>query len=228
MKKSILFLLFAMMIGACEGSDNLAQDKPMIGKDYVNVISSLELSGEGQETALTIEANCEWTIQVSAEWLTVSSLVGSNTQTVSLLASKNTTGNTRTAVITITGGMAPKRLVTVTQSKSTDEAVETKTLSASPSELSFEAEGGTKELTIKSNTNWTITYPEWCILSNSSGSGNAVITVTAQANLGKEQRTGKIIIIGNETPSVTILLIQNIKTEGTQKEPGADDNQPPT
>ena len=108
------------------------------------------------------------------------------------------------------------------------EVVETKTLSASPNELSFEATGPTKSITISSNTSWSISCPEWCSLSAMSGLGNATISITAQANPNKEQRTGNIVITGDGVSSVTIPLTQKPKEDDPQKEPGADDNQPPT
>ena len=108
------------------------------------------------------------------------------------------------------------------------EVVETKTLSASPTVLTFEAESETKDLVVISNTNWEITSPEWCVLSTTSGIGNATLSVTVQANPSKEQRIGNLVISGENTPSVLIPLTQKAKKEDSQKEPGADDNQPPT
>lgn len=227
MKKILLFLMLVIVANACT-DDNTEQDKPVISKDYIQVTSSLQLQADGEEQKLAILANCSWNISASESWLTVTPMTGNGTQNVTVVAGKNTTGSTRTAVLTIRGGTAPMRQVTVTQPKSTDGGEETTTLTATPSELIFEAGGEVKELTIKSNTSWAISCPEWCSLSYSSGIGDATITVTAQANPGKEQRTGNLVIVGNETPSVTISLTQKAKTEETGKEPGADDNQPPT
>ena len=227
MKKILLFLMLVIVAYACT-DDNTEQDMPVISKDYLQVTFNLQLQADGDEKELAIEANCSWSISASETWLTVTPMTGNNTQTVTVVAGKNTTGANRTAILTIIGGTAPKRQVAVTQPKSADVVVDTKTLTASPSEFNFEAEGESKELTIKSNTSWAVSCPEWCTLSTSSGFSEATITVTALANPGKEQRKGSLVIVGNETPSVTVPLTQKAKTEETQKEPGADDNQPPT
>lgn len=103
-----------------------------------------------------------------------------------------------------------------------------KTLSTDLTTLSFEAEGGTSSFAITSNTSWSITKPEWCSLSESSGTGNATISVTANENPNTEQRSGQIVISGDGANSVTITITQKEKVANVSNPPGEDDNTPPS
>lgn len=224
MRKLIWLYMIPLLMVSCDS--DVTGEVSVVSKDFVNVVSKMELAAEGQDVELTVEANCYWNITVYGEWLTVSPLAGYKTQSIIISAGQNYTGMERTAGFMINGGTAPVRLVSITQHKTASPDV--KTLSAFPSELVFEAAGETKTLTISSNTNWSITCPEWCSLSASSGSGNANITITATENNSKEKRVGSIVIAGNDASSVVVSLTQNAKEEKPGTIPGSDDNQPPS
>jgi flagellar biosynthesis/type III secretory pathway M-ring protein FliF/YscJ len=93
--------------------------------------------------------------------------------------------------------------------------------------LGFEALGGSKEFRITSNTGWRITAPDWCVLSATTGSDNAVITVTADENTTAEQRSGSIVVTGVGASPVTIIVNQD-EQKNVQTIPGAGDNVPPS
>ena len=102
---------------------------------------------------------------------------------------------------------------------------EVKTLTADVSSLAFEAKGEAKTIKIASNTTWSITgKPEWCLLSESSGSESRDITVTANENTKTEDRSGQIVIEGDGVSKVVIDVTQKAKE---LQEPGPDDNTPP-
>lgn len=60
----------------------------------------------------------------------------------------------------------------------------------SPLDHTVATEGETFDLTVKSNTSWTLTKPDWCTLSESSGSGNVTIKVTVADNGGSTIEQG--------------------------------------
>lgn len=101
------------------------------------------------------------------------------------------------------------------------------TLMVDVSSMDFESSGGSKELRITSNTKWSITKPDWCSLSSTTGSGDATIVVTAEENTSTEQRTGSIVITGVGANPVTVQIKQSGK-KNEQTTPGSDDNTPPT
>ena len=221
-----LYIILLLLLIACDKNDDDDQDKPIVSNDYIRVAPNLQLLGDGQVEELAIEANCNWTVTKSEEWLTVTPTTGSGSQRVKVSAGKNSTGAERLAILTVKGGTAPERQVMVTQGKST-EIVETKSLNVTPLSIEFESVSDAKPITITSNTNWTINAPAWCKLSASTGSGNGVITVTASDNPDTQQRTGQIIVSGDGVSSVSIQILQKATEKNSPKEPGKNDNQPP-
>ena len=173
---------------------------------------------------MAIVTKTGWTITKSADWLTVNPMSGNNTETVRVSAGKNPTSEPRYATLTVKGGKAPEKYVMVTQLAGT-VVPEVKTLTADVSSLAFEAKGEAKIIKIASNTTWSITgKPDWCLLSESSGSGSRDITVTANENTKTEDRSGQIVIEGDGVSKVVIDVTQKAKE---LQEPGSDDNTPP-
>lgn len=224
MKKNIWICLLAILLVACDKIDGT---EPIVSKAYINVTPNLILLGDGQETELKVTANCSWSISYSASWLTVTPSSGSNSENVKVSAGKNSTGQERSVTLTVQGGNAPARSVVVTQGKGTEDPI-VKTLTTNTTSLSFEAKEESKSFTINSNTSWTISKPEWCVVSASSGTGNADVVVTTADNPNKEQRTGQIVISGEGVSSITISVSQKGKDTTNSQEPGPNDNQPPS
>ena len=57
----------------------------------------------------------------------------------------------------------------------------------------FEAQGDTIEVTLKSNGEWTLaSAAEWLTVTPMSGSGDATLTLTAEANTTNEPRSAEI------------------------------------
>lgn len=84
------------------------------------------------------------------------------------------------------------------------------TLSTSPTSFSFEAEGGTASFSITSNTTWRIQFEasDWCKPSIQTSSGNATVTLTAQANDVEEIRNLSLTITANGANDVLLEVTQ--------------------
>lgn len=226
MKKSILYSLILMAFVACEGGDDAGGETPHVNKDYLSVQTSLEFLADAQTTEMAINANCSWAITKDADWLTVNPMSGANNQTVVISVTKNTTNEDRIAILTVQGGTLPARKVTVTQKKG-EEAPVQYSLTVDKNAMEFEKDGGNHSFVITSNTNWSITCPDWCSLSTKSGSGNATITVTAIKNDKTGQRTGQVVISGEGVDNVNIPVTQEPADE-TPNKPTSGDNLPPS
>lgn len=71
------------------------------------------------------------------------------------------------------------------------------TLTVTPTEITFEAFRESKTLTITSNTSWYISNSnQWLACSNTNGSGDATITLTAADNTSDSERNGILTIEG--------------------------------
>ena len=228
MKKNILYSLILIAFVACGGGGDADGENPSMSKDNVRAnVTSLYLSGDGEARDINVEANCSWQIAVDVQWLETDIKSGSNSQKVSIRASKNTTGKERKGTITIAGGNPLITFpITVTQGKSSDSE-EQLTMSVDKSSLEFEKDGGNQSFVITSNTSWTITCPDWCTLSKKSGNGNATITVTATKNDKTEQRSGQVVISGDGVNDVKINVTQK-PADDTPNVPDPGDNLPPS
>ena len=222
MKRTVFLYVVSLLLVACGGGGDDPGEGPVISKDYINVPPNVQLLGDGQETEVNVTATCSWTISNPVTWLTISPLSGNKNAIVKISAGKNSTEQERSATLTVSGGNAPSRTIVVTQAKGSENPA----LSVNLTTLDFEAKSETKSFVISSNVGWTISKPEWCSLSHSSGKGNEEITVTVSDNTEKE-RTGQIVINGDGVNSVTIVITQKSKDKTNSEEPGEDDNQPP-
>jgi len=169
--------------------------------------TSLNLPKTANSTAsFNIQSNIEWGLECDESWLSLSSLYGTNNATITVTATENTTGNPRTAIVTIWGDNGNSETVAVTQT--TSEA--TLTLSVSPTTLSINAAANsTSSFSITSNTSWTaISSQNWLTLSSSSGSNNGTITVTAAANTLSSSRTATVTVSGTGVTSKTVTITQ--------------------
>ena len=228
MKKNILYSLILMVFVACGGGGDDTGDTPGMSRDNVRAnVSALNLSGDGEERDINVEATCSWQIAIDVQWLETDIKIGRDSQKVTIRASKNTTGKERKGTITIAGGNPLITFtITVTQGKSSDSE-EQLTISVDKSSLEFEKDGGNQSFVITSNTSWTITCPDWCTLSTKSGNGNATITVTATKNDKTEQRSGQVVISGDGVNDVKVNVTQK-PADDTPNGPDPGDNLPPS
>ena len=90
--KKYLYISLMFLLVACDKGGDVGQDTPVISNDFIKVAPNLQLLGDGQVEELAIEANCDWAITKTEDWLTVTPTSGSNSQRVKVSAGKNSTG----------------------------------------------------------------------------------------------------------------------------------------
>lgn len=117
MKKFNIFVIWALLVVACGGGDDVTAKK-----DLISVSPNFELLGDGEAKELDITATCDWRItkEANADWLTVNPMSGDKYTKPIVSASKNLTGVARSTILTISGGDAITQRVEVTQTKSSD------------------------------------------------------------------------------------------------------------
>ncbi|MDX8338936.1 cellulase family glycosylhydrolase [Draconibacterium sp. IB214405] len=83
------------------------------------------------------------------------------------------------------------------------------TLAAQPATLLFEAAGGTKTISVTSNTVWSVSSSEtWCTPSITSSKANASVTITADASYTTSKREALITISANDADDVFVSVTQ--------------------
>ncbi|MGE0076239.1 MAG: PKD domain-containing protein [Bacteroidales bacterium] len=89
--------------------------------------------------------------------------------------------------------------------------IENPSLTVSTAELTIgAAANSTVDFTIASNVTWTISSAEsWLSISSTSGTGDATITLSAEANPNTAERTAAVTVAGDGVESKTILVTQS-------------------
>lgn len=195
MKKTIAYLLGVLLLVACGGGDDAGGGTPSGGNEYLNV-SNVDIPGGNTTATLYINAsqNCEWVVSWSESWIRSINPTkgrGSQNATISVTLNPSSTA-TRTAVITVknTSGTIV-RDVTITQSPNAES------LDLSMSTMSFTNDAGSQDVTITSNTHWTITgSASWMTLSKTEGDNNGSVRVTVEANKSKQEREAVLTFTG--------------------------------
>ena len=151
--------------------------------------------GPGSISVTTSETTCSWSASEGVDWIDITSgSSGIGNGTVTYTVSANTTGSSRTAVITV-GGQSH----TVTQTACA--------YSISPSSQSFNSSGGPGSISVttsETTCSWSASEGvDWIdITSGSSGIGNGTVTYTVSANTTGSSRTA-VITVGGQTHTVT-------------------------
>lgn len=154
---------------------------------------------------LTITSNKKWTAQATESWFTISPLSGDGDGVITITAQNNATNYDRTGSIILTTGISGntnylRKIVTVNQGFSH--------LHVDNDNVSFEKEAGSKIVKVTANTPWTLQIPSsasWLIVNAASGSTNADLTFTVQANTAGE-RTAKVTFTYGDTTKVINIL----------------------
>lgn len=107
--------------------------------------------------------------------------------------------------------VAAATVLTAACNKTEKKTEEKKSLSVLSESISFDNVGGTKELEVNASSgcHWSVSSDaDWIKLSPTVGKGNGAVTVTADANVQYEMRTGTIIVASEGLPDVNVSVTQ--------------------
>jgi len=149
-------------------------------------------SGETKENYFTVESTGAWKVTSSnMDWFPVETKEGAaGTTQVTIKAEANNSKEERTTELTfaLKDNAEIKQVVTLKQSGAS--------ISVTPSqEYTFPYAGETKTFTVESSMVWTVTASnaEWLTIEPKSGAaGTATVTVKADANSNKEERSTEL------------------------------------
>jgi hypothetical protein len=165
---------------------------------------TLEFSELGGKLFFLINSNTNWTLTESLAHVSLNKTSGSNSDTVWVTCTANTTTIAKTGLITISGFGVPNQTVTVNQKGEQPRLV------VNPLNLSFTAAAGTRTLTIASNIPWTVTDSVPYLSSNiATGSNNATLTISCNANTSALPRNTTLLISGTGVPTISVPVTQS-------------------
>lgn len=143
----------------------------------------LEFPYEGGTGTLSVSSNIPWTTFTKVDWITVSPDSGDGYAEVTVNVAENPEFVGREENIKFTYTFPDSStgfvLVRVRQAAAPDPHF----LTVSPQEFSFDKNGGTAEITVECDVDWTADLQsDWASLSTNSGTGNATVTLTVAPN----------------------------------------------
>lgn len=172
MKKIALFLSIVVAAIACDKVDPVTPPE----FDFANPDVLVPYQGsEDENLKLEFTTNVDWTAELDQtyDWVTITPKSGkAGEAAITVIATPNNEAEVRSAVITVKAG------VSVLVFDVVQEAYPA--LSIDPTEVEFDAAGGTQEVTVDATVEYVVTFPENDWLTYEVN-GN-VYTLTAAAN----------------------------------------------
>jgi hypothetical protein len=166
--------------------------------------ASLDFNAAGGKLFFLVNSNTNWTVTEALTHISLNKTTGSFTDTVWVTCIPNTTTISRSGLITISGvGVQNKTLIV-------NQIGEQPRLTVNPTNLSFTSTAGTKTITITSNIPWTISDSAAYLSSNvATGSNNATLTITCNANTSALSRNTVLYIAGTGVSTIAIPVTQS-------------------
>lgn len=198
--KLIYFLMFlvAVFFSACSSEPQVPIITVPEGVENY-FVKNINFDTSAAEQTVTFVTNMGWKIKVpqNIDWCKVSPTSGgAGTQNVKISVPNNDTYDDRFAVLKVSVGDSTMRVIVVNQKQ-----LDALTLTADKFEVP--QEGGTIDVEVKSNIDFTYSIPDECRswIRVSSGETRALtshhLTFTIKASEEYEKREGQIIIKGN-------------------------------
>ena len=195
--KNLKYLLFvaavAFAIVGCR--------KPV---DVSFAVATQEMEAAGGSVEVALNSNGEWTIESTAEWLTVSPMSGSGNATLTLTAQANATEDSRSAQIK---AITKDNAATMNLTQNALEYY----LTVSPKVIQCGSNGGEFTVSVSSNVDWEVGLPQWISSTVTHGSDNATVTLTVMPIDGEmaDSREGDVFF-GNSSYGDIVHVIQTV------------------
>lgn len=153
--------------------------------------ASVEIDHNPQNKIFTIISNVNWKVTPNSTWLAVNPATGSDNGQITVTAEHNYVETQRTGTLTISSlDNQISKTITVEQSAYTGPK-----LIVSPKTMSIGAAGGTKNVDVSSNKDWTVINEyDWVSVNPTSGSRVQTISVNVSKNNTTSPRPATISI----------------------------------
>lgn len=144
--------------------------------------NNLQFGADASTQNVVINTYAEWTASCSEGWITLSQTSGTGKSTLSISVEENNGDNYRTGSVRILAGELSQTIAITQQGKY---------FNITESDKTFTSKGGTLQISFSTNDSWTASVSNnasWLTLSSTSGSGDAVINITAGDNASMKSR----------------------------------------
>lgn len=200
---------FTLTIGAIEGDDVSSREGEVVirGLDISAKVSIVQevLPGIGiqvipenldyactcETKTVTVTTEDNWTAIVGEDWVTLNQNEGQGVTEISVTVSENPMYVERRTNVIFTTAAGAQTMLAIRQEASPNPHF----LEVSPLEFQFGKEGGEREINVNCDANWEFDLDcNWLSLSQQSGTGNAIVVLTAEPNVLVGARSMDFII----------------------------------
>lgn len=199
-KASLTYIVIFMtvLVSSC-GKDLKEQDADnkyeAIKSELTVEETSYSIDASQQDVRIKIVSNSYWSATTPSDWLHLDKSKGKGDGMLSVQADINSSATAeRHAVVSVSDGIKTIN-ITITQAPDTEEPVEPviEKLSVSESQLHFGYNGGSIEVAVYSNVDWTVSSnAKWCTVENNTSS----VFVNAGINNSYSPRSATITVRG--------------------------------
>ena len=173
-----------------------------LGKSLSTDVALLEFSDKASQKTFNLVSDASWFSTQSGQWFTTTPTSGSGDAVITVAVEDNTTTEERTGTINYTYG-DKATCVSVYQLA--------KYMTIDNPSFEFDSKGGRHTIDLSTNDEWTAEIEHnvsWLKLSQSSGLGDASITLTAEDNASVNNRSTTVVINAKNSQSIRILVSQ--------------------
>lgn len=164
--------------------------------------AALSFSVDGGTEELTITSNVNWRLDSSLSWISISPDSGTGSTRVSVAAEKNQSSNGRSGFISLKNSYG-ETIQDIRISQAGTAA------SAYPSSIHFtNVEGDQQQISISSNSSWTLTTTaDWIELNITSGNGNGEVNVSTTVNNSGSERSAEILLKNGAGETLQTIIV---------------------
>lgn len=170
--------------------------------DVVFPVNTFTVAPEGEEIMVALNSNGEWTVDATPEWIQVSPNSGNGDATLTLTVGPNRETESRTGEVRVSSKDNSASL-TVNQ-----DALGF-FIDVNPNRLEFDQQGGSSDVTVSSNVEWTIiSVPEWITCQASEETDFVTVAVGELTDPSISIRSGEVVF-GNDEVQATLAVLQH-------------------
>lgn len=164
---------------------------------------ALSFGHEGGSQEIAIACDVEWAIDLSDDWLSLSTMEGTGNSSVTITAAPNVFNESRQAALSVVSGNLTCRVMVMQE-----PGEEVLMANVSPDTLYAPQPGGVRMFEITSNTDWVLSAPSWITMLETSGSGDATIEMMVGVNSAYSSRIGYITVMRNGVELARVVVVQ--------------------
>lgn len=157
------------------------------GKTFDITTTVLDFNADSSSQTVHIETNGTWFAHTSTEWITISPETATGNTYLTVTVTENLTDEERSGEIIVTMGDKSSTIAVVQAGKY---------FTVSNTLLKYSSKGGAIQVSISTNGDWSAEVESagssWLSLSQTSGTGNIEVTITATDNPSVNKRTSSV------------------------------------